>query len=96
MTHEYAVVETISLLSRRLGLSVVARFVADFLPLVEVIWVGQELHLEARRALLASSRGLSLVDWTSFLVMGRLGITRAFTFDADFAAQGFEVIPVPG
>jgi predicted nucleic acid-binding protein len=34
-----------------------------------------------------------LVDWTSFLVMRRLGIDRAFTFDPDFTAQGFRVVP---
>ena len=28
-----------------------------------------------------------------FLLMHRLGIAQDFTFDADFAAEGFEVIP---
>jgi predicted nucleic acid-binding protein len=31
----------------------------------------------------------------SFLVMRRHGIRRAFTFDLDFAAEGFEVLQAP-
>lgn len=43
--------------------------------------------------MLAAGRRVSLVDWTSFLVMRRRGITTAFAFDADFAAEGFQVTP---
>jgi len=93
-THEYVVVETIALVQKRLGIAAVRRFVDDLLPLIELIWVDPELHLEAREAMLsAGRRGVSLVDWTSFLVMRRRGITTAFAFDADFATQGFGVIP---
>lgn len=42
---------------------------------------------------MAGSRGLSLVDCTSFEVMRRTGTIRAFTLDADFARHGFEVLP---
>ena len=69
------------------------RFVDDLLPLVEVAWVDETLHAEAREALLAAGRrNVSLVDWTSFLVMRRHGVRRAFTFDPDFGAEGFEVL----
>jgi predicted nucleic acid-binding protein len=34
---------------------------------------------------------LSLVDAVSFAVMREAGITRAFAFDEDFRAAGFEV-----
>jgi predicted nucleic acid-binding protein len=94
MSHEYVLVETTSLVQRRLGIAAVRRFVDEFLPLVEVAWIDVALHAEAREALLAADRRtVSLVDWTSFLVMRRNGVRRAFTFDADFAAQGFEVLP---
>lgn len=94
VTHEYAVIETIALTQRRLGISVLSALVDDVLPLVETIWVDPELHFAARRELLAAGRrGVSLVDWTSFLVMRHHGITTAFAFDPDFAAQGFELIP---
>ena len=39
------------------------------------------------------SRAVSLVDWTSFVVMREQGIDRAFAFDADFTHQGFSMIP---
>ncbi len=94
VTHEYVVVEATALIQRRLGLGALRRFVDDLLPVVEVAWVDEALHVEAREALLAAGRkNVSLVDWTSFLVMRRHGIRRAFTFDPDFGAESFEVIP---
>ena len=94
VTHEYVLVETTALIQRRLGLTALRLFVDGLLPLIEVIWVDAHLHTEAREALLAAGRReVSLVDWTSFLLMRRLGIAQAFTFDADFAAEGFGVIP---
>lgn len=38
-------------------------------------------------------RPYSLADAVSFIVMRELGIHRALTLDADFAAEGFEVVP---
>ncbi len=96
LTHEYVLVETTSLAQRRLGLEAVRRFVDDLLPLIEIAWVDEQLHAEAREALLAAGRRtVSLVDWVSFLVMRRHGVRRAFTFDQDFAVEGFEVVPAP-
>ena len=93
-THEYVVVESTALIQRRLGLGALRRFVDDLLPLVEIAWLDETLHVEAREALLAAGRrDVSLVDWTSFLVMRRHGVRRAFTFDPDFGAEGFEVAP---
>jgi predicted nucleic acid-binding protein len=94
LTHEYVVVETTALVQRRLGLEALRRFVDDLLPLVEVAWVDESLHAQARESLLAAGRrNVSLVDWTSFLVMRRHGVRRAFTFDPDFGAEGFQVLP---
>jgi len=94
LTHEYVIVEATALIQQRLGLVALRRFVDDLLPIVEVAWVDEDLHREAREALLAAGRRtVSLVDWTSFLVMRRHGVRRAFTFDPDFGAEGFEVVP---
>lgn len=94
ITHQYVVVEALSLIQRRLGMAVVRRFVHDVLPAVETVWVDPDLHATALAMMLSvAPRGVSLVDWTSFIVMRKLGITTAFAFDPDFAAQGFEVIP---
>lgn len=96
LTHEYVLVETTSLAQRRLGLQAVRSLVDDLLPLLEIAWVDEPLHAEAREGLLAAGRRtVSLVDWVSFLVMRRHGVRRAFTFDQDFAAEGFEVLPTP-
>ncbi len=96
LTHEYVLVETTSLAQRRLGLQAVRSFVDDLLPLLEIAWVDEPLHAEAREAMLAAGRRtVSLVDWVSFLVMRRHGVRRAFTFDQDFALEGFEVLPAP-
>jgi predicted nucleic acid-binding protein len=97
VSHEYVLVETLALVQHRLGMATLRSFVDDFLPLVELVWVDEETHVAAREALInGGRRTVSFVDWTSFLVMRRGGIRRAFTFDADFAAEGFEVLPALG
>jgi uncharacterized protein len=96
LTHEYVVVETTALLQRRLGLDAVRSLIDDLLPLIEIAWVDEPMHAEAREALLAAGRRtVSLVDWVSFLVMRRHGVRRAFTFDQDFEVEGFELLPAP-
>jgi predicted nucleic acid-binding protein len=86
--------ETIALVHRRLGIEPLRALIDAVLPIVEVAWVDPELHATAREALIgAGRRTVSLVDWTSFLIMRRKGIQRAFTFDDDFATEGFEVVP---
>jgi predicted nucleic acid-binding protein len=93
-TSNYVYVECVSLLQSRLGVSAARQFVEDLGPLLRVDWVDPDTHDAAVAALLtANRRDLSLVDCTSFLIMRRLGITRAFTLDDHFREQGFEVVP---
>lgn len=94
VTHSYVVVETIALVQRRLGLGAVDSFVSKLLSPVRVTWVDPDLHDRAVGAMLAARhRDVSLVDWTSFELMRRHGMSSAFTFDSDFANQGFSVLP---
>lgn len=66
----------------------------ELLPPLEVHWVERDVHDTALSTLLAAGRRkASFVDWVSFEVMRREGIERAFAFDRDFAAQGFETVP---
>lgn len=94
LTTSYVLAETYALVQRRLGMEAVRVFARDFAPLVEVEWIDEELHGASVAALLtANRRQLSLVDCTSFEVMRRRGLTRAFALDADFANQGFDLVP---
>ncbi len=72
----------------------VRALVDDLLPTIRVQWVDDELHNAATAALLAAGRrDVSLVDWTSFELMRRRGIGRAFSFDQHFVAHGFQPVP---
>jgi len=93
-TTNYVLVETFALTQRRLGIAAVRTFQRDFVPLLEIDWVDPTVHEAAVAALLAADRRrLSLVDLVSFEVMQLRGLQRAFTFDEDFAAWGFETLP---
>lgn len=93
VTHSSVVVESTALVQGRLGLGAVRDLVDDILPLLEIEWVGPDLHRQATTALLAANqRSVSLVDWTSFVLMRRDGIDVAFAFDEDFEKQGFELL----
>jgi uncharacterized protein len=91
----YVLVETYALVQRRLGLDAVRTLTADFVPLIDVDWIGVDVHSAAVSALLvAARRDLSLVDCASFESMRRRDVRRVFAFDDDFARQGFEVVRV--
>jgi predicted nucleic acid-binding protein len=88
----YILVESYALIQSRIGLDAVRTFTTDFVPLLEMEWVGADVHATAVSALLvASRRDLSLVDCVSFETMRRRGISRAFAFDRHFKTQGFDV-----
>jgi len=95
VTHSSVVVEITALVQRRLGMTAVRALLDDVLPQLHTVWVDVDLHAQAVTALLAANRrSVSLVDWTSFVVMRRLGLQTAFAFDADFEAQGFDLYAV--
>lgn len=94
ITHSYVLVETSALVQRRLSPAAVRDLHHSLMAPVGVVWVDELLHRSAVTALLAGARRrVSLVDWVSFELMRRQGIERAFAFDEDFAAQGFELVP---
>lgn len=94
VTHNYVVLETASLVFRRLGHAMVRALFDGLLRSIRQIWVDEETHARAVTALLADRRSkISLVDRVSFEVMKANYIDRALTLDRDFAAEGFETIP---
>ena len=93
VTTSYILVETYALIGRRLGLKAVDAFRQDFEPLLDVVWIGRELH-EAGLDLLLT-RGisdLSLVDASSWVVIREHGLGRVFAFDRHFTAEGFSLV----
>jgi predicted nucleic acid-binding protein len=93
-THAYVVVESLALVSRRLGRVAADDLIDRLLPVIEVEPVDAALHSLAVAAFHdPGSPGISFVDRTSFAYMRLRAIETAFVFDADFARAGFEVVP---
>jgi uncharacterized protein len=87
----YVLLETVTLLQARYGLTAVRLFQERLAPLLTIDWIDAELHTAGMTAVLtASRRGLSLTDCISFEVMRRRGIRKAFAFDRLFREQGFD------
>jgi predicted nucleic acid-binding protein len=88
VTSSYVLVETYALIARRFGREAVRKFRTDFVPLLEVVWVGEELHERGVDAFLHGARRLSLVDAVSLLCIRDHRIDEAWAFDEDFEREG--------
>lgn len=94
VSHSYVVIESVALVERRLGLGAVRDLLDELVAQLHVTYVDESIHATAVSAYLASGRRRpSVVDFTSFEVMRKLGIRTAFAVDRDFAEAGFDVIP---
>ena len=93
-TTSYALVETVALLHNRLGFQAVEEFSrwrhdSD----IQLLWVDSRMHEVAwERFMACRGQGLSLVDWTIAIASLELS-APVFTFDGDFASEGFLVVP---
>jgi len=90
ITTNYVLLETHALAQRRLGQEA-ARVLPEVVrPLLGVEWVGaglEEAAIEYMHA--AEQRTLSLVDSVSLVVMRRLKLQYAFSFDKHFRERGY-------
>jgi predicted nucleic acid-binding protein len=94
VTTNYVLVETSALFQRRLGLAALRAFHEDIVPLLNVEWISEQMHVAGVAAVLAAARKkLSLVDCVSFQIMRQQGVRTAFCFDSHFREQGFELLP---
>ncbi len=94
VTTSYVLVEAAALLQSRVGLAAARELLDVLVPLLDVEWVGAELHRRgAARLLREDRRELSLVDCVSFEAMASAGVRLALTLDEDFARAGFDVVP---
>lgn len=92
VTSNLVVAETYTLARGELGYSIATRWL-EGLDL-NLIFETEHDHA-ATAALLArySDKDFSYADASSFVLMERLGITIAFTFDAHFRQYGVQVVP---
>jgi len=87
--------ETITLLQARGFLSTALRFLQEIRanPEVEIVYLDAALQSEAWDLFCRwGGSGAGAVDCTSFAIMRRLGIKKAFTFDRHFLTAGFEIL----
>ncbi len=96
VTSDLIVAELHALLLARVhpkfGLDLIDRLLTS--SRIEIVAAGIERMAAAAELLRRRpGRAYSLTDAVSFVLMRELAISRAFTLDADFAAEGFEVVP---
>jgi len=94
MTHSYVLAEFVPLcLVRGMNRLKTLMFLSDLTdnPLVEMVWVDEELHRGAQTYLQSRlDKQYSLCDAISFLLMQRYGIAEALTTDHHFEQAGFQ------
>lgn len=90
VTHSGILLECNVLVQRRLGMPALRDLHERLLPVAEMVWLREAHYRRGIGALFAAGRRrISLTDWISFDVMRERRIRQAFTFDRDFADQGF-------
>jgi len=96
ITSNLIVGETYTLLCTRLGYEAAWEFLdrTRASTRLEIIFISPDLE-EAAYALLKRYRNqpFSFVDGTSFVLMGKMGLDRAFAFDRHFEVAGFALVP---
>ena len=92
LTSSYVLLETLTLLQRRVSLEAAWDFDRKIVPILDVVWVDKRWHNQALQRLQAErSRSVSLTDCLSFEIMEARALTTAFTFDGHFPERGFEI-----
>jgi len=96
VTTSYVLVESLTLIRRRLGLEKAQAFerVTRDTAGIRIVWVDAELHQAAAGMMFSHpDKDWSIVDCSCFVTMGQLGIRQALTLDRDFDQAGFTRVP---
>lgn len=94
ITSSYVLCEVMGLMLKRLGFSVLKDFVDDVLPIVDIIWIGEEEHAAGWQLMQSKpKRKLTIVDATGIAVMRKERLRKCVALDAEFVREGFEVLP---
>lgn len=93
LTTSYVLVELYSLVARRIGLAAVGQVRAHLAPLLEVVWVTDDLHERALDLVLERGQAaFSLVDAASLLTIRDRRIREVFAFDRHFEGEGLTLV----
>lgn len=93
ITTNYIILEAIIIVKKRFGLEAVSSFNDNIVPSLRVYWINEEVHnIGVNNLIIANRKKVSLVDYTSFEIMKRLDIEKAFSFDNHFKSFGFETV----
>ena len=92
-TTSYVLVETEALLQNRVGIAALRDLEGKILPLLNVEWVGKELHARGvARIVREDRRRLGLVDCVSFEFMRTEGLRDVLGADPHFEEAGFRLL----
>lgn len=96
ITSDYVIDECLTLLRMKYGVRPAVKFY-DKIRMsrsLKIIWVDEELFEEAFTYFKRNKKlKWSFTDCTSFIIMKKLGIDKAFTFDENFVEAGFQILP---
>lgn len=99
ITSDYILDETTTRLRDAFGAAKASFFCKKIFesPLYKIYFVDKAVFKAALEKMEKyADKPLSLTDCTSFILMEKLRLTTAFTFDDDFRKVGFEMIPIEG
>lgn len=89
----YVLLETTTIVHRRLGFATLRKLMDAITPIIQVYWVDESVYEQAQDIMLSRNGvGPSLVDWTTILVAKRLS-ALVFTFDRQLEAEGLIILP---
>ncbi len=94
ITSDYVFDESVTLINARIGHRAAVSFGDTLLKsgVGQMVTIGEDLRLAAFELFRKySDKTLSFTDCTSFALMKRLNLKKAFTFDAHFQQVGFEI-----
>lgn len=95
VTSNYVIMETANLIHLRQGYPLTKEFLEmlQISHLLSFHYITPDEHSASVEMFLQNRGKVSLTDCSSFVAMRKLKIRNAFTFDQDFARQGFSCFP---
>jgi len=95
-TSNYVVTEAVGLIQYRLGCEAASLWYKDVLPVVEIDWIDEATHRHGYQLWVSLGRRRhSLVDCTSYVLMHKHRIEKAFCFKQSYIEHDFQVLPLP-